>query len=183
MIDVPAAAWLAITEACASGIVAVSSGNATGESKRPDDVTAPVSVLPPLSLGDEQMRLANTAAPVGVLLAAAALLLSSSNGLAAGDPAAGKSVFNRCSACHSTDAGANKIGPSLAGIVGRKSGSAPGFHYSPAMETAGITWDAAELDKFLTSPKDDVHGTKMAFPGVADQVQRQNLIAYLETLK
>jgi cytochrome c2 len=60
------------------------------------------------------------------------LALGSSPCLAGGDPAAGKQFFAlHCSACHATEPGVNKIGPSLAGVVGRKSGSAPGFNYSP----------------------------------------------------
>ena len=77
------------------------------------------------------------------------------------DAAAGEHVFARCLVCHSPKAGENKIGPSLAGVFGRKSGSAPGYDYSPAMKSAGITWDEQELDKYLTNPPADVHGTKM----------------------
>src|SRR5215468_4122864 len=40
-------------------------------------------------------------------------------------------------------------GPSLAGVFGRKSGSAPGYNYSPALKSVGITWDEQELDKYL----------------------------------
>jgi cytochrome c len=101
---------------------------------------------------------------------------------AAGNAAAGEQVFTRCTVCHSTKAGENKIGPSLAGVVGRKSGSAPGYDYSPALKSAGITWNEQELDKYLTNPPADVHGTKMVIsvPSVED---RQNVIAYLMTLK
>jgi len=43
----------------------------------------------------------------------------------------------------------NKIGPSLAGVVGRKSGSEPGYNYSPALKAANITWDEKALDQWL----------------------------------
>jgi len=111
------------------------------------------------------------------------LSLGSSPGLAAGDPAAGKQFFAlHCSACHATEPGVNKIGPSLAGVVGRKSGSAPGFNYSPALQAANITWDKQTLDKWLQNPMGDVHGSRMVLtiPHAAD---RQMVIAYLETLK
>ena len=76
----------------------------------------------------------------------------------------------------------NKIGPSLAGVVGRKSGTAAGYNYSPAMKNANITWDDSTLDKFLAGPAGFVHGTKM-FISVPSSTDRQNVIAYLETLK
>ena len=101
---------------------------------------------------------------------------------AAGDAAAGEHVFARCVVCHSPKAGENKIGPSLAGVFGRKSGSAPGYDYSPALKSAGITWDERELDKYLSNPPADVHGTKMVI-SVPNAEDRQNVIAYLKTLK
>jgi cytochrome c len=121
----------------------------------------------------------------GLALAAAigastAAILSKAE--AAGNAAAGEQVFSRCMVCHSTKAGENKIGPSLAGVVGRKSGTAPGYDYSPALKAAGITWDEQELDKYLTNPPADVHGTKMVI-SVPSAEDRQNVIAYLMTLK
>jgi cytochrome c len=101
---------------------------------------------------------------------------------AAGNAAAGEQIFTRCMVCHSAKAGENKIGPSLAGVYGRKSGSVPGYDYSPALKSAGITWDEQSLDKFLTNPAADVHGTKMAI-SIPNAEDRQNLIAYLMTLK
>src|SRR5262245_33918723 len=72
---------------------------------------------------------------------------------AAGDPANGEKIFAKCKACHTVEVGKNKIGPSLAGVVGRKSGTAPNFNYSDAMKNAGLTWDEATLDTYLTNPK------------------------------
>jgi cytochrome c len=117
-----------------------------------------------------------TAASVSVLLAA------SSAASAAGDASAGQQVFARCSACHSTKPGENKIGPSLAGVVGRKSGSEAGYNYSPALKAANITWDEHTLDQFLANPAADVHGTKM-FISVPNATDRENVIAYLQGLK
>lgn len=97
----------------------------------------------------------------------------------AGDPAAGKVVANKCAICHSFAAGENKLGPSLAGVVGRKSGQIANYNYSPAMKTSNLTWDATELDKYLTSPKSVVAGTKMIFPGLPSATDRANVIAYL----
>ena len=102
---------------------------------------------------------------------------------AEGDPVAGKTVFNKCSACHSIKAGENKIGPSLFGIVGRPSHSIPGFVYSDPMKAYTVTWDPATLDNYLVDPRKTVPGTKMIFVGIKNEAERKNLIAYLETLK
>jgi cytochrome c len=136
--------------------------------------------------GFEQLELVEPRNALGAAVALgaiAALLLGSSPGLAAGDAAAGKQVFTTtCGACHSTEPGVNKIGPSLAGIVGSKSGAVPGYNFSPALKAANITWDEQTLDKFLENPSADVHGTKMVIR-VPNAENRQNIIAYLETLK
>jgi cytochrome c len=121
-----------------------------------------------------------TGAALGYALLA--LMLSGSTANAAGDAKAGQAVFTRCAACHSTSPGVNKIGPSLAGIVGSQSGAVPGFHFSSAMKNANITWDDASLDKFLQNPNGLVHGTAMFF-SLPNATDRQNVIAYLETLK
>ena len=91
------------------------------------------------------------------------------------------SDFSRCAGCHSTEAGQNKVGPSLAGVFGRASGSVPGYTYSPAMKNAHLTWDDQTLDKFLQNPSGLVHGTKM-FTSVPDAKTRQAVIAYLKSL-
>jgi len=128
------------------------------------------------------MRFARTVVDRMARLVVGTLMLSPLASYAAGDPAAGQNVFARCAGCHSISPGVNKIGPSLAGVVGRKSGAAAGYSYSPAMKNAGVIWDDAALDKFLTSPGGFVHGTKM-FINVPSSADRQNVIAYLSTLK
>src|SRR3954453_3115903 len=97
-----------------------------------------------------------------------------------GDPAAGKTVFNRCRICHTVEAGGrNGTGPNLHGLFGRKAGSVEGFAYSAAMKNSGIVWDDATLENYLHSPKQAVPGTKMAFPGIAGDKEIANLLAYL----
>jgi len=111
------------------------------------------------------------------------ILVTSSPALAAGDPAAGEKVFAaHCAVCHATTPGENKVGPSLAGIAGSKSGTVPGFDFSAAMKNADLTWDDADLDKFLANPTGFMHGTKM-FVNLPSETDRQNVIAYLNTLK
>ncbi|HKT77174.1 MAG TPA: cytochrome c family protein [Sphingobium sp.] len=114
-----------------------------------------------------------------IAVAAAAMLIASPALAQAGDAAKGKTTFVRCVACHSVDPGVNRMGPSLAGVVGRTSGTAPGFAYSPAMKNAKIRWDAKSLDAFLTKPAAKVPGTKMIFVGLPNAADRANVIAYL----
>lgn len=118
------------------------------------------------------------------LLASALLLLLPVAGRAAGDAEAGKTAFNRrCAVCHSVAEGQNKVGPSLHGVVGRASGSVAGFNYSPAMKSAGKTWDEASIDTYLQDPKAYVPGNRMILAGIKDEAERQNIIAYLDTQK
>ncbi|HWA47806.1 MAG TPA: cytochrome c family protein [Dongiaceae bacterium] len=98
----------------------------------------------------------------------------------AGDAESGKKVFAKCQACHSLEAGVNKIGPSLHGIIGRASASVDGFKYSEAMSNAHLNWTPDALDQYLTNPRQSVPGTKMAFPGLSKPEDRANLITYLE---
>ena len=101
----------------------------------------------------------------------------------AADPAAGQAVFKtQCGICHSAAQGKNMVGPSLFSIMGRKSGSIEGFHYSAANKGANITWDATILNKYLTSPREVVPGTTMTYAGLKDDTKRGDLIAYLATL-
>ncbi len=95
----------------------------------------------------------------------------------------GQKIFKRvCFTCHTSEKGKNKVGPSLFGVVGRKSGTAPGFAYSEAMKTANVIWNKETIDKYLTDPKTFVPKNKMAYAGVKKADERKEIIAYLETL-
>ncbi|MGD9670633.1 MAG: cytochrome c family protein [Hyphomicrobiaceae bacterium] len=113
---------------------------------------------------------------------AAGLMMALPTMASAADVANGESVFKKCKACHATD-GKNKVGPHLDGVLGRKAGSVDGFNYSEAMKNSGITWNEAELDKYLKDPKADIPGNKMVFVGIKDDADRADLVAYLATLK
>lgn len=116
-------------------------------------------------------------------LFAATAFTASIPAMAAGDAAAGEKKFAACKACHTTVVGKNAVGPSLAGVVGRKAGTAEGFKYSDNVAKSGVTWDEASLDKWLTNPKEFIAGNKMGFPGLKEAADRENVIAYLKTLK
>jgi len=124
------------------------------------------------------MRLAISLLCFGIILSLAAI-----QPVVAADVEAGKADFKKCALCHTVEAGKNKIGPSLFGVVGRKSANLDNFDYSEAMKKFDQTWDAETLDKYLADPRAVVPNTKMIFPGIKDEKERQDVIAYLETLK
>ena len=117
-------------------------------------------------------------------LAFSAALLIAAPALADGNPDAGKSVFIKCQACHEAEQGVNKIGPTLKGIVGRKTASIADYKYSDAMAAKGAggqVWDEATLAAYLPDPKAYVPGTKMAFAGLKNPQEVADVIAYLKT--
>lgn len=118
------------------------------------------------------------------LAAFATALLAAGAAHADGNPADGKKVFRKCAACHTVQAGKNRVGPSLAGIVGRKAGTVDGFKYSDAMLAFGAdggVWDKKTLDAYLADPRGFIKGNKMAFPGLKKEDEREDVIAYLKT--
>ena len=101
---------------------------------------------------------------------------------AAGDPEAGAQVFRTCAACHTLEPGAHRTGPSLAGVLGRKAGTAEGFQrYSDALRSADLVWREEALDRFLADPQAFLPGNRMTFPGIRDAQARADVIAYLQT--
>lgn len=106
----------------------------------------------------------------------------SGNYAEAGNAAQGEQAFAKCMLCHAKDK-RNGIGPGLLGVIGRHAGSVPGFSYSQAMKNSSIVWDKESLDAFIMAPQRVLPGNTMPFPGIPDQEERNDLIAYLETLK
>lgn len=92
--------------------------------------------------------------------------------------------FQPCTVCHTDGKGeANRMGPNLYGVFGSKAGTTPAsFSFSPAMKSAGFTWDREKLDAFLEMPAKVVPGTRMVYPGQKDPAKRKIIIDYLETL-
>jgi cytochrome c len=96
----------------------------------------------------------------------------------------GKDVFEeQCAECHSVLKDKNKKGPSLFGVVGRKSGSVDGYEYSDAMKSANLVWTPENLDQYLTYPRKMVPGTKMKYDGLDPKNQRSALIQYLSNIQ
>jgi cytochrome c len=113
-------------------------------------------------------------------IAAAAML---GLGVSAAAHAAAPAEFAQCAVCHQVKPGANGIGPSLFGVVGRKSGVAAAYAYSPALKKLNLTWTDANLDKWIAGPMKMAPGTKMTFAGYPDAAKRKAVIAYLKTLR
>lgn len=114
---------------------------------------------------------------------------SGGDGAAAPEAPAGPSLasapaaFGQCAACHSLKPGAHGVGPSLFGVYGTKAGAVAGYTFSPELTASGLTWDDATLDKWIAGPMTLVPGTRMTYPGLADPAKRQELIAFIKTLK
>ncbi len=87
-----------------------------------------------------------------------------------------------CGACHAVEPGQHGLGPSLAGVFNARAASKPGFDYSEAMASSGLTWNQATLDRYLTDPRATVPGTTMAFAGLKNDAQRAEVIEYLKGL-
>jgi len=143
-----------------------------------------------------------------LILSSAALLAacgegsSSKSGSAASSPAAGpqangpsavrvaggadlkngEAEFSLCRSCHTiVKDGADMTGPNLYGVVGRKIASKAGFAYSSALRAKAGVWDDANLNAWLTSPSNFAPGTKMSFPGLKDEKDRRDVIAYVKS--
>jgi len=115
-------------------------------------------------------------------LSALVIIVSSAAASAAlaQDAAAGKTSFNKCLACHAIGEDAkNKVGPELNGLDGRKSGTVPDYNYSDANKNSGITWNEAQFKEYIKDPRAKVPGTKMAFAGIKNENEVNNLWAYV----
>jgi cytochrome c len=115
------------------------------------------------------------------VLAAVFVVGSTGAGLAQ-DAAAGEQVFKRmCLPCHDAGDGARiKLGPPLNGVDGRAAGSYPGFNYSDASKSSGITWNAEQFADYIKNPMQRMPGTRMAFAGIKNEKDIGDLWAYLK---
>jgi cytochrome c len=120
-----------------------------------------------------------TSKAVRAVLAAEFTLMSIATLAAQADPKHGEKLFEECRTCHSADPGVHGVGPSLAGVVGRKAGALDDFRYSPAMKRSSLTWDAKTLDAFLADPQQVIPANRMPYSGLPDAKARADLIEYL----
>jgi len=111
---------------------------------------------------------------------AGAIALFVAPAVADGDAAKGEKVFAKCKACHTIEAGKNRVGPTLAGVFGRSAGTLEGFKFSDAMKGSGIVWNEETISDYLEAPKQFIPGNKMAFPGLKKEEERADVIAYLK---
>jgi len=118
--------------------------------------------------------------PYSPVLVVAALALSSA-AVKAQDLAAGEHSFKKCLPCHAVGEGAaNKVGPHLNGLDGRKAGTTPNYSYSEANKNSGLVWSDAVFKEYIKNPMGQMPGTKMAFPGIKNETEIGNLWAYLK---
>lgn len=117
-----------------------------------------------------------------LLLCLAATPVAAQTAGATGDAATGERLFKaRCATCHSVVPGQNRIGPSLANVMGRRAGTLEGARYSQGMRDLGIVWDQPQMETYLANPRAMVKDTTMilAVPSAAD---RAALGAYLQSI-
>lgn len=111
----------------------------------------------------------------------AATFALSSAAVQAQDLAAGEQSFKKCLPCHAVgDGAANKVGPQLNGLEGRKAGAVSDYSYSYANKNSGLVWSEAVFKDYIVSPMAKMPGTKMAFPGIKNETEIANLWAYLK---
>jgi cytochrome c len=107
-------------------------------------------------------------------------LLVAAPAQAEGDPEEGRTVFNKCRACHVVDQEQNRVGPHLVGIMGREAGSVEGYNYSAAMKASGIVWDEETIAAYLADPRGYIPNNRMVFVGLRGDEEIQDVIAYLK---
>ena len=112
----------------------------------------------------------------------AGLAMAASAGVTqAQDLSAGETSFRKCAPCHSIgEDAANKVGPILNGLDGRKAGVVEGFNYSDANKSSGITWNEASFEEYIKDPRAKVPGTKMVFAGIKNDKELKDLWGYLK---
>jgi cytochrome c len=137
-------------------------------------------ILEALSPEPRPSSIGRTSAAIAFLLTGFVFFASQAISAEPGDPERGTRAFRVCGACHSLKPGEHRTGPSLAGIFGRKAGTAEGFRrYSPALKATDVVWNETTLDAWIADPEAVIPLNRMTFDGLADPQARADLIAYL----
>ena len=133
----------------------------------------------------KEAKIAVAAAPQAAQPAAAAAPAAAPAATGEGDAKQGAALFKaKCATCHTcNEGGPNKQGPNLFGVMGRQSGTVSGFGYTKANKESGLVWTSQDMFEFLANPKAKIKGTSMAFPGFKKEKDRNDVVAYLNSLK
>lgn len=95
----------------------------------------------------------------------------------------GRTVFEqRCSNCHAVEPGAHSVAPPLAGIIGRRAGSAPGYTYSFKLAGSDLVWTSAALADWLAVSTIATPDIRFRHAGINDAIQREAVVSYLASL-
>ena len=166
----------AIATASLLVLAACSPGEKTAAA--PEAVEAPAATVEPAAPATETPAAAPAPAAEAAAPAAGAVLQV---GGLTGDATKGAVVFNQCKSCHAIEAGVNRVGPSLHGVVGRKAGAVEGFRYSAASKASTAVWTEETLFAYLENPRKFMPGTTMSFVGLRQPQQRADVVAYLKS--
>jgi len=166
--------------ATASLMVLAACSPADKTATAPEAVEAPAATVEPAAPAAPATETPAAAPPAAAAAAPAAGAVIQVGGLT-GDATKGAVVFNQCKSCHAIEAGVNRVGPSLHGVVGRKAGAVEGFRYSAASKASTVVWSEETLFAYLESPRKFMPGTTMSFVGLRQPQQRADVVAYLKS--
>ena len=116
-------------------------------------------------------------------LVLSSVLLSPASAVATyhpGNAVKGKQTFRFCAFCHSLNPAENRVGPSLAGLFGRRASSVKGFRHTKALKESVVVWDELTLNAWFANPWKFIPGNRMRFRGLKSPEVRANVIVFLK---
>jgi cytochrome c len=132
------------------------------------------------------MKKRRAAVVIGLGFCSAVSIVGAASGqmpLPTAKPPDGAVLFKQqCATCHATNASdPPRQGPTLFNIVGRKAGTAEGFHYSAGFANAKFQWDEQKLDEWLVNPQAMIPGAVMPYRQAKPEL-RMAIVGYLKEL-